>query len=237
MEPKDKINITPDPSIKELVIRHGDAQPIILPLQLSASGTIGAPAAFFAVRTATEILKEKAIVLYSYEELFIKLSVDPTDKFAAVINGKLVKNPALQPFGINENHTFSTEELISLLKLNRLYFADREACMSIVTNLKKLKVSAQTEIEKTDDSRGNKKNLAEVKVTTEIPLDFTLKLPLFKGGKDVKFKVEVCFDLRDAALEFWLESVELAELLLGNRKELIDAELAKFDGYVKIEAQ
>lgn len=197
--------------------------------------TINAASKYIEVMNTLD--KKKALVTFSYENQFLKLETDPTDKFAATITGKLIKNPALDGFGINSQKTFTATDLVSFLKLNRIYFLDKSTCATLVAKLSNVKAEAQLKINQADDNRGNQKKSADMKVETNVPLDFTLSVPIFKGAENVKFKVEICLEVRDAEISLWLESPELQELIIGGRKTAIDIEIAKFAGFICIEAQ
>lgn len=232
-----KINITMDNvgDTATLIIREGSAAKIFEPQRVSLCGTINSPAKYCEIHT--DLDKKKAIIKFSYDGLFIVLDCDPSDELAPKINGKMEINSDLNKFCINDDEMFSISELLKLLKMNRIYFAQRDTLAPLVTNLSKFKVKVDTEIQKEEsDNRGNKKDSVEVKVTSDIPLAFTLKMPLYKGAEESTFKVDICFDVRDAALELWLESVELAELLKEQAKSAIDDQLKKFDRFVCIQS-
>ena len=55
-------------------------------------------------------------------------------------------------------------------------------------------------------------------------------------GQDVRsFKVEIRFDVRDRAVTYWLESVELKEIMDADRDDIIDQQLQYFNGIAIIE--
>jgi hypothetical protein len=65
-----------------------------------------------------------------------------------------------------------------------------------------------------------------------VPELISLTLPVFKGYPAVKFAVEICLDVTDSDAHFWLESVELADLMEKQRDELMQTEIDKMTGYV-----
>lgn len=217
-----------------IILREGDAAPIIQPDKVSLTGTIDSPREYATIRPL-ELVPEKAIVQYHYESGYIKLNVDPTDKFAATILGTLVENKEIKTLGINSETTTTIQELARTLKMRRALFTDRDKHTKLLGNLNKFKLQAQTQIEQEQSDRGSKKGLFEVKVTSDIPLDFTLSMPLFVGQPERTFKVEVCFDVRDGGIDVWLDSVELAEALKDAKKQIIDAELKHFEKLVRVQ--
>lgn len=234
MENEKKINLHVEKGIAEVIFREGQALAPVAPEKVNITGTICAPADYHKVRT-DQVDVMKAVVLYSYDGMFIKLDLDPKDPYADKVTGKLEPNPIIAAFGINTQKKYVVSDLISFLKMNRSYFKDKETCLSMVANLQRFKANVQVQLEKNDDNRGNKKNLVETTVTTDIPMNFTLKFPLFKGGDDFSFQVDICFEARDAGLTLWLESVELAEFIQETRRKLIDDQVAEFPGFVVIQ--
>jgi hypothetical protein len=98
------------------------------------------------------------------------------------------------------------------------------------------KANVNTDIEKSEDNRSNYKYLIDKKVKTEIQNDFILNMSLFEGAKEkFSFKVEICFGIRETAMEIWLESIELKELLDGKIDAVIDSELKAFEGFAVLE--
>lgn len=117
-----------------------------------------------------------------------------------------------------------------MLKMNRIYFADRDENMAIVSSLEKLRVRVTQEIENGNDFKGNKKHLFEQNVQHEIRLQFTLVVPLYKGQEKKSFLVDVNFDITDGNTVFWLESVDLKELMETERIRIIDSQISKMGG-------
>lgn len=222
----------------EFVIRTGEASKLPPPVKIFETGSILSPGRFIKVIKPND---QRALVVYSYAGLYIHYFHDPEYPFGAEIKGELRLNPDLQRFGINacinvcEGRTFSLKDLASLLKMNRLYFADRDQCNVIVESLNKFKASITIDTEQNKDSRGNNKQMYDKKIQSELPQIFTLKMPIFLGFPEYIFTVDLCFDTTDATVRIWLESIELQEIIMRERKIIIDAELEKFKGLILIE--
>ena len=86
----------------------------------------------------------------------------------------------------------------------------------------------EREIEDSNDFKGNKKQLFEQEVRTDLKLDFKLKIPIYEGEAVAVFSVDINFDVSDARVVFWLESPELRELELKEANAIIDRELKRF---------
>jgi len=224
----DNIKLTVTPQTNELIIREGSALPLKWPDNLKITGTIDAPAIFYRgkgenydwTRGHVEVTKDTITLLWGHHENDGKL----------VVVGKLEQDPDLVKFGINSSRTFHQKELANMLKMNRIYFADRDENMGIVSSLEKLRVRVTQEIENGNDFKGNKKHLFEQNVQHEIRLQFTLVVPLYKGQEKKSFLVDVNFDITDGNTVFWLESVDLKELIETERIRIIDSQISKMGG-------
>lgn len=224
---KEKIEVNVNGNATELIIREGAAVPIREPEIINVTGTIGAPAEWYTKRKS-QIDVSKSHVIYSLEKMEIVLVVDEESHFAATITGKTKFNPELEKFGINAGKTYTVNELKNFIKLNRYFFADQDENLKIVTNLEKFRAKVQTQIEQHGTNRGDKKNLLEVSVDTNMDLKFDLNMPIFLGEPKMRFQVEICFDIKDANVIVWLESAELQNLFLSNRDALIQKNIAVF---------
>lgn len=229
MEEK-KINVklpdAPPGTVQELIIREGDAPKLNQPEKVVLSGNIHSVKEFLAKgpRYGTqEIRPGFAVVVTDFEQGFIQLKLDPESPIGCEVIGKLETAPELAPFGINKGKTFKREELVKLLRFSRLFFPDTERHAEIVTAFSKFNARAHYEMQQESDTRGNRTSNFEKKVHTDLPLNFVLEMPIYKGFPNERFMVEVCLEVTDAGATFWFESVELAELLQV-RKEAIFAD-------------
>lgn len=218
----EKLNITVEGDGKTITILEGKALTPREPKKVSISGSITAPKNYVQIRKANAGTDH---LIFSRSKMFITFNSEETKELGTTITGKLLFNPDLEKFGINKQATLMPKELASLLKLNRTFFADKEINSVIVTALNNFTATITTELEKTQDTRGNSKQLAEKKVISNTPKNFTLALPIFVGQPTMKFEVEVCIDTTDAGVKCWLESPELNDLILKNRDSIIDAEV------------
>ena len=231
---EETFNITTDKDTKEIVIRKGEALPLREKNKVQISGSISAPRLFFEKRNADHESKW-CHVLYSKNEQKIKLVVDEEDKLGKDVTGVLEMNTDFKDFGINSMKMYTVQELMQFLKLRKFFFDDRDQNVTIVTNLQKFKASITTQIEQEKSNQGNQKKVLDIKVDSNIPLNFVLSMPIFKGFDNYKFAVEICYDVRDNSAILWLESVELAELMASETARIITEELKSFEAIVCIE--
>ncbi len=221
---------------KELVLREGQALKLQEPRVVNIDGTIESPQEWLKKRKDT-IDAKKSHVIFSYVGMFIKFIVNESDHYATTITGKTNLNPDLVKFGINSDaKKWTKNELKQFLKMNRAFFTDVDSNMKIVTNLEKFSASVQTQIDDHKDDRGNAKKSLDVKVDSNLDLNFSLNMPIFTGQPNSKFQVEICFDVRENAITIWLESAELQESIITQRAILIEKNIADFkEDFVVIE--
>ena len=231
----EELNVTVTDGVKELVIRKGDAPKVYDPKIVSLSGTITAPRLFNEKRNKDH-KENKCNVVYSKTAMHITATFSEDSYFSTVVKGELLFNPDLNAFGINNpNKKWQLGELRSFLRLRRAFFYEREKNMKLIENLSSFKAKIDTEVTQASDSRGNLTDALETKVKGNLDLSFTLQMPIFKGQPDKKFKVEICFDVRERQVDIWLESPELAEFSQRDRDSIFESELKTFTKYVCIE--
>ncbi|MNE02794.1 hypothetical protein D3C80_952760 [compost metagenome] len=232
---QDQINITLLGDEKEVIIRHGEALELVAPLKNNITGTIDAPGNYWehfkkSTIVSTTISSDLAIVLVNQEEGYIILKVDPTDSLAAEVKGQLLPAAELDVFSINSNRLFTRDELIKTLRMNRILFKDKDSHAALINNITKFEAKVRKEIELDNDRRGNSSASVKKEITSDIPLDFSLSLPAFKGQAKLSFFVEICFDITDGGIRFWFESVELKELIDTQREQILNQQIERFDG-------
>lgn len=215
-----------------LEIRTGEALPLKEPNSVVITGTLMSPIEYYNVRHE-HLVKKNCHVLYSYEEMFIKLVCEETSAYSAVVTGKLRLNRDLENFGINQSRTKTIKELKQFLKMNKFFFADINENLRIVSNLEKFNANIESTIEEHGDDRGNKKHTYEAKVSSNLELSFILEMPVFVGYPNRKFKVDICFDVRDKSVSVWLESSELLQIMTEDPKILVADAIKDFHESIK----
>lgn len=228
------------PQSGELVIREGDALPVKEPVKINITGNIKAVGNFLKCRDDNssllqQIHSNQAIVLVDRNKMSIRLSNYPNDCYGTEITACLELSDELLKFGINTDKNYDKQALVKLLRFSRLYFDDKEKHSSLLAAYQSFIANANTDIKDEADKRGNKISNFQKKVTTNIPTDFILNVPVFKGMPAMRFRVEICLDVTDGGARFWFESVELNELIISERDRIIDGELALCKDLVIIE--
>lgn len=218
----------------ELIIRHGEALPPTEPKAIYIEGQIGAPAEFIKKRSGV-IDPTTTHVLISEQSACIALILSENNELHGKVVGKMLPNPDFTAFRINHGEWESPKALGEFLRKNRTYFSDdKDKFVKLVDSLTNFKARVEKELESSNDNRGNKRELVEQKISTQIPTAFIMAIPLHKYSDPACFEVEIYFDVRDAGCKITLQSIEAEEL---RRKEVIEAineQLPYFEPYVTV---
>ena len=206
---------------KEITVRHGQALPLKEPTKLDINGTIDAPLLYIRKRNAN-IDPMKAILIVNQEVGTIKFIEDEKNPYSNVITGKMEAFPALTATGINTPKYYTLKDLTSLIKMNKYYFLDKDLNASMIMQLMAFKAQVQVDIENSGDNKGNSNKQIQKQTTWGRELAFVLNMPIFKGCDSRRFTVETCFEITDGGVNFWLESVELHELVLSEKASKIE---------------
>lgn len=234
-----KITIAPEQDVKNPIIVHelkGNLPEPINMKPLSIVGNIDSVSDWISTRKGTLNLNDCHIVIDADQKTIILL-IGEHHPINTTITGKFTDNPELSKFGINTTKRYSPSELASVLKLNRIYFPNREQHTSLLKNLKNHEAKITAQLKEADDERGNTENSINTQLASNVDEKFTLEMPLFKGSLDkVKFEVNIGIEVRDKGISLWLDSVELKELSNEKIELIIASKIAEFkkDGFTVI---
>lgn len=229
----------------EIIIREGEALPPVVPKKIVINGDIKTVSSFIAKRSTPysqlhagpglqEINPDRALVTVDKENLSIKLELDPEYEYGTEVFAKASYSPELEQFHINKNKLFSREELIKLIRFNKIWFADPDAHDKLLKAYQAFTATVNASIGKSSDTRGNVDNAYKKTVETNVPDSFVLNIPIFKGQEKRRFRVEIAIDSTDASTKFWFESVELAELIQIESEAILQEELKSCSDYLVI---
>jgi hypothetical protein len=239
----ENLTLNVEPVNGEVVIREGQALPQKEPVKIAISGDIKTVSSFVAGRKdiaadATGpyqfINKGKAIVEVDKQARTIVLKLDPADAYGGVVTAKMELNPDLVEFCINAKKTFKQKELTELIKFSGLAFDNVEKHQMLLNAYRAFNAKAYIDMASDSDSRGNKSSSFNKKVETNLPVDFVLNIPIFKGQDRKRFSVEICLEVTDGGCNFWFESVELKELIEIESEAILRKELESCADYVVI---
>jgi hypothetical protein len=242
------INTNEDSEVGEIIIRHGDAPKVYDPIPIRITGQITAPRKFYDSRksflvmetTESEIPyfhRTETHVIVDRHQGHITLIRNESDQFREEITGRLEFSPEYEMLGINGGKSYQANDLAKLLRQYRYLFPDRDAGMRLVTELAQFRAVVTAETENSKDQRGNKKNALAVAVDSNVPLEFQLRIPIFKGFSPVDLKIEIALDSRGHVVDCFLESPEALQTISDTRDLIFDEQLNAFleDGITVIE--
>lgn len=228
---KENINVRVEKGVGKLTIRHGQALPLPEPKKILVEGTIDAPSLYFLQRQKNGLVDiKRCLVTFSAGKKAptVTYEADPTDAYAATVIGKVSRDEELTAFDINGEKKFSLSAIIDFLRIRRHLFVNPEAHTALLGALKDLRTKSTTNIESKRDERGNAKALIDVQTESNVPLDFTLSIPLFVGGLKKTFKVEIGMEVRSMETSYWFYSDELPALLQASVDEMLKDALLPF---------
>jgi hypothetical protein len=188
---KFEFNLMPDAS-SELIIRNGEAKKVYDPEKVTVKGNIDTPTKWLAKKIGT-IIQTICHIYVSIENRSITLVINEADKFSSVITGVIELHPNFTKWGINDpSKSYSSHELAQAVKMNRYMFSSSETAMKLVTTFQNFKAKVEKEIELSDDKRGNRSNVQRQVVSNmTIPLNFSIKVPIFKGSEPIEMPIEI----------------------------------------------
>lgn len=217
---------------KEIVVREGKAPEIKEPNLIDIKGDIKTISSFVNGRidvipngNKQGINKEKTIVIVDRDNFKILLFNDPESYYGAKLEAALLISDQLKEFQINTTTTFSQSELVKKLRFNKIAFENKDKHALLLAAYQSFKASSHVEVESSKDNRGNKVTNFDRKITTGLPEEFILNIPIFKGEDAKTFRVEICLDMTDGSTRFWFESAELHELMKIEADRIFDQEL------------
>jgi len=224
----------------ELVIREGEALPLKAPKKIVFTGNINAVKEFMDKRTAInglvlqKVAKESAVIIVDEDKGTISLFLDPENQDGTEVMGKLEYTQYLEQFCINGTKTFTQTELVKILRFSKQLFETPDQHEKLLKAYQAFDFTASIKAAQEADLRGNKSNSLQKVITTNLPVDFILSLPIFKGQQRESFRVEICYDTTDASIKFWFESPELKALIDQRKIEIFEEELKAYQDYVII---
>ena len=216
------------PGMNEVIIREGAAPKVLdpkAPVKMNVNGTINAPFEYLTKRIDCINQKECHIIV-NREKITIELVVNEADEYTrGTIAGTLQYHPKFEEFGINAGKVWSPFDFAMFCKMNRAFFADKNANMSLVSACKNFTAKVNNQIERAIQENGNSTdNFAQV-VNSNLPESFTLSIPIFKGGKKEDLVVETFAKIDGRNVAFVLLSPGAEETLEDLRDKAIDEQL------------
>lgn len=207
------LNITVENGVKTVEVRTGEALKLKEPLNIEITGTINAPLEWLDSRK-NQIDPKNCHILVDEDKRTIALHVGETNPYKTIIIGQMKISPVFQKFGINSGDYRTPLEMSEFIKMNRVYFENRQKAMELVSQLRNFKAKVNKQVEQEVNlNKGDKRLVLNQVVDSNVPEKFNVALPLFKGDPKVTFEVETYFNPTD--LTCTLVSPEAEEKYTG----------------------
>lgn len=211
----------------DVVIREGEALPLHEPVKVQIKGIIDSPARWLEKHKELQQITNKCHVLVNRENLNIVLQVNENAHYGTNVTGFMQLSEVFHKFHINDGHTFTLNELANLFKMNRFYFETKQIAAGLVTLLQNFKGKVNKDLEASNDNRGNRKVDFVQAVESNLPEEFTLHLPIFKGMEAEDVVCEVYVDPDDWSCQ--LISPEANDIIERYRDEKIDEVISRIE--------
>jgi hypothetical protein len=210
--------------------RTGTLHPPVKSVSLNVDGLINAPAEFFNKKIYGEFAHNDMLVTYDLDSGVVVFQDNVVnDAGSSKITGKLSAFRDLDKLGINQDQKYTTQQLSDKLKMLSSLFSDRTECMKLVSSLRNFSVKIGHDLTEMNDTKGNKASNMVQAVIADFDLYFVLSCQIFAGVQEKKkFKVEIHCDVRDKALELWMESMELKEIMDEEKEKIVRNVLVPF---------
>lgn len=229
---KQNITVAAASGVSELVIRHGEAAPVVVPEKYLFAGNIEAPFAYMTARNAAtnngHFNPKTAVLQVNRNSGSLSLFQNPNDPIADAITGTAKQASELDGWKFNTDHRWRASDLAEFLRRNRRHFSDPSRLSDLIGELRSMKVTTNGDIQTADDKRGNKKSLFEQSVQSNIPVSFDVDLPIIAGQKPSRVKVEIFIEVTGQSVSLILDSIDVADLLVTERDRLLNEQIDKF---------
>lgn len=228
-----EVQVTVTDETKEVVIRHGQAAEIEKKQAVSLSGDFSS-VIDFETKRRKQISEKDSHIIINTEKMEIIFVVNESDRVRHTVSGAMMLHPFIKEMHINEDHEYTIPGLLKLLKLNRRFFMTKTDHANMVKALSEFQAKTETTFVNSNDYKGSTAFSLVRKVTSEIPLEFQMKIPIFIGTEEREFQVKVEVVPDGTSLVCSLVSVELAEMMEEITKAEIQKVKSHFEKYVQI---
>ena len=223
----EKLNVTIENGVKTLEIRQGDALPLREKRQLIIIGNIDTVKEWLKFRV-NEISQKSCNIRINRDKMAITLEINENDKLLDTIEGKLQLDEAFETFEINTGKYLTNFEMSDLIKMNRSHFENKSDAMKLVSELRNFKAKVDRDLENSDDNRGNRKLLINQIVESNLPENFKLHIPIFKGLPKQTIEVEVNVRADDFCCT--LISPDVNDIINETKDAIINEEIKQIRG-------
>lgn len=219
-----KENMYINVSGNELTIREGQALPLQEPKSVTIYGIISTISIWLRYRVSELIQKSCHIIVDRYK-MTIQLVINEIDEYGHLIVGSLQLSDEYKEFQINSGRKWSTFDLSDFFKMHRSFFESQDKAMKLVSELRSFKAKVDKKIENSKDDRANYSLVRTQAVESNLPENFNLIIPIFKGMKAETLIIEINIDPN--SLECSLCSPQANDIIETTKNSIIDVEIEK----------
>ena len=199
----------------------------LAPVPFGVVGTINAPLAFLEKRVK-DIDQHKAHIVVKRDDLSILLVFNEDNPYTlGKVSGTISKSNIFKMFGINTDKKWEPEELGQFLKLNRIYFVNRDENMNVVNALKTFDAKVQQTVQRETKENGNKAFSFRQAVDSNIPSSFKLRIPVLSSCEPVEIDVETYAFIDGAHVSISLQSPGANDVIENVRNNTISEIIEK----------
>lgn len=193
------------PGRYDLIVRQDKAEIIHEETPLKFTGVLDSPFVFLSQRLQMHLDKSANIVV-DRDQMTIVLTTEERSDFKNIITGGLTFHPSFVRLGINDGKFVPAKDLADRLRKNKAFFETLLEATEVISKLQSFKAQVIKTIEKSDDKRGNAVDLkAQAIDSINLPKNFKLKAPIFKGQPAVEFSVEIEVQAEDLTVTLFSE--------------------------------
>lgn len=152
------------------------------------------------------------------------------------ITGEIEISKKFKSLGINdENKSYAPSELANKLKLLRNLFVSNLEHSRICATLRNLKAKINSDIEKSDDRKGNVVDNFKQTVESNMPDSIKLNIPLIEGGPKIEIELNIVLEASGTSeIRCYLESIDASEIIENLFESKVIEEVEKIKDHVTI---
>ncbi len=225
MEQQEKYNFNVQSKDGEVVIRHGEALPLREKRPIKVQGTLSTVKEYLDKRDPiSQINFHDSLLGVSIDEGWLQLTLDQSSYYIGHVVGKIEESKESKEWAINSDEEVPTDHLAVFMKKHIHHFYDKEQGRNLISNLMQFEAKVEKEIQDHNDQKGNIKFKYSQAIEHNLPGEFHLTIPLFKGQQKQKIAVEIIVDPKN--YNCTLVSNELYEKSDGYIEEQLEKEIA-----------
>lgn len=223
---ENKIQITVENGVKELVIREGVALKIEPPQSVNIKGTINAPFKYLENRAKYLQIANICFLTVDTEKGEIFLKINEHSERPDSIQGKIEISKEVTDFDLANEKYRTPEDTANFLKRRKHLFTSEAEYTNIFTALRNFQAKVNQEIAAIKDDSGNYEQKRKQVVEHNIPRNFKLNIPLFKAANPIEIEVEF---LVNKTLDVAMFSTDLLQKLDNYRMIYINEVISRIE--------